>query len=217
MAVPDAIREVGERLVRLMLDEAARCDLAPEVRLRRPDADFFTGTSPGMALHLYSVEPSPNPDSSDEREDTVIDGEPWSVFRPAPLPTKLRWAIAARAEEIGKANALLEVAIRALHAPERATAPASHPSPTGLPPVGGPPRPSDGHELQLDDTFDLERQALLLRSLGAPHHPLIGCVARVRLRSGRELRKVRRVDVRTVAVRRSTERMTERPEEGTQR
>lgn len=211
MAVPDAIRQVGERLIQLVQDEAVRCGLSPEVALRRPDAAFFADPSPGVALHLYSVEPRPSPDSTEELEDAQIDGEPWTVFRPAPLPTDLRWAIAARAADAAAESTLLEVVLRAIHAPARTAAPHCPPSQSPLSPPAPSPRAFDGQELLLvlDDTFDLERQALLLRSLGAPHHPLIGCMTRIRLRSNRELRRVRRVDKRTVITRPGVERLTE--------
>lgn len=222
MAEPRAIRGAGERLARLVRDEAARCGLALTVEQRRPDAAFFavTGPNPSLALHLYAVEPRPAPDNSEEREDTRIDGEPWSVFRPAPLPADLRWALAARAADPVEEHAVLELAVRALHAPGRVVdrpvdggddGVDSRDGTDGGDGTDGTDAP-DELELRFDDTFDLDRQALLLRSLGAPHHPLIGCVARVWLRSGRVLRRVRRVDVRTLNVRRSTDRNTERTE-----
>lgn len=187
MARNDVIREISSSLAGVISREAGRQMLAVETVQGPPDAAFFARGRASIAVYLYElrVDPRENRDREEIEEEIDDPSGPIVVVRPPPLAVKLRYAVAACGADPLEEQALLALALKAFHEE---------------PVLRDETAKGADIPIEHDETFTLERQVRLLKSLGVAHHPLIGVRVQAELWADRELRRSRRVERRTIDV-----------------
>jgi hypothetical protein len=189
------IRDAGQSLLGVLRAELSAQKSRAKAHLALPTPEFLRKSSPCLVLYLYDVRPfvDVRVDEKWQLEEEIVDenGESVVVRYGRPLELELKYLLTASAEDLADEHEILAVGMKAF---------LDHPKLAGELLSGDSFFKHDALAVAPDTSFDLGVCATVFRGLGAGPRLAVGYRTQVRLVSGKELGRSKRVRERHIDV-----------------
>jgi hypothetical protein len=189
------IRDAGQSLLGVLRSELQAQRSRAKAYLAVPTAEFLRKNQPCLALHLYDVRPFINVrvDEKWNLEEEVTDdtGETYVVRYGRPLELALHYLLTASADDLADEHEILALGMKAFLDNSKLT---------GEQISGDSFFKGDSLPIHPHDGFTLETAAHVFGAFGSAPRLSVGYVAQVRLASGKELGRSKRVRQRHIDV-----------------
>jgi len=189
------IRDVGQTLLGVLRAELSAAKSKAKVYLAAPSAEFLRKNSPCLLLYLYDLRPTFDVRSGEnwqlEEEITDDKGDSYLVRYGRPLELGLRYLLTATADDLADEHEILALGLRALLDNARLE---------GDTLQGDSFSKDDVVTIDHDTEFTLQTASTVFGGFGAGPKLAVGYRAEVRLLSGKELGRTKRVRQRHIDV-----------------
>jgi Pvc16 N-terminal domain len=189
------IRDAGQSLLGILRAELSAQRSKAKAYLAAPTAEFLRKSSPCLALYLYDVRPfvDVRVDEKWQLEEEIVDdkGESVVVRYARPLELELRFLLTASADDLGDEHEILALGMKAF---------LDHGKLAGELLSGDSFFKHDALSVSPDGDFGLDVCAKVFNGFGAGPRLAVGYRTHVRLASGKELGRSKRVRERHIDV-----------------